>query len=139
MLRVVIDTNVFVSSLISPKGKPADLIRAWKDNRIQVIVSPQIILEISKTLQKGKLTRRISPKQAFAIIHGIMNHAAMVSGEVVLKLCRDPADDKFIACAVEGRADYIVTGDSDLLDLKTYEGVEIVTVESFLKILSRLE
>ena len=63
----------------------------------------------------------------------------VVPGNVALKVCRDPEDDKFLAAALEGEAQYVVSGDKDLLVLKTYRNIHVVTAAAFLKILRRAE
>ena len=83
---------------------------------------------------KADFPCKLSP---FLFVHGIEHDAEHVPGEVIISgVCRDPKDDIFIACAVEGKSDVIVSGDTDLLDMGTYEGISIVSPRQFLDLLA---
>ena len=80
----------------------------------------------------------MSTEEITALLQALAQESLLVSGNVTVKASRDPEDDKFLAAAVEGKARYVVTGDKDLLDIKTYRGIRIIPPAAFLKILQRV-
>jgi len=130
--RVVIDTNVIVSALLFG-GKPGNLIPLWKRGRIQPLVSKEIIDEYLQVLAYPKfgLTRE---EIDFILYKEILPHFQVVmvkSRPVIVK--DDPSDDKFIHCAMAGKADIIISGDRHLTALKSYGTIEIYTLNRFLE------
>ena len=126
-MKILIDTNILISGLFYG-GLPERLLFKLDEN-FNVCVNDEIIAEYraqiaKKVLQRKKvLNERLSEKffsnlQSFEI-------------QSNLKVCRDPKDDKFINCAIDAKAIYIVSGDNDLLTLKNFAGVEIVTAREF--------
>lgn len=140
MLKVVFDTNMFVSGLLVKSGPPARALDAWRERRYVVAISPAIISEIRAVLNYARIRRK------YAVTDGDVSQlAALLEGDALLvpgsadvagSVPDDPADEKILACAVEARADLVVTGDHHLLDLREYKGIAIVTVYEFLERLS---
>jgi len=139
MLRAAIDANVFASATHNPKSPPAKIIHAWFKDRFQLILSPAILAEIRRVMQYPRI-RKASAWTGVEVAELISlletNAEIQVPGALDLKVVRDPTDDKYMVAAVEGRADYIVSGDKDLLDLSRYEDIEIVSPRQFLQILA---
>jgi len=127
MLKAVLDTNVLISGLINPKGTPARLVGAWRERKFDLVVSPAILEELAKVLQREKIRRyyeHLDKDLARRFVVGIRRFAILVPGEArVQGVCADMNDDKFIAAALDAGAEYIVSGDDHLLDLKEYHGV----------------
>jgi putative PIN family toxin of toxin-antitoxin system len=135
MIRAVLDVNVLISALISPRGTPARILDAWREERFLLITSEEILSEFEQVITHDRLRRRygITPSRAARLIQGIRQFAVITPGRLKVKgIARDAADDKFLACAVEGKADYLVTGDEDLLTLQDYEGVQILSPGIFI-------
>ena len=140
LTRVVLDTNVIVSGLISPLGLPAQVIAHWLDDDFVLLYTPEIFDELEDVLNRAWLTVRLSdaPKRIPNFLQAIMVLGELVTGYVnVVGLVRDPFDEMFLACAQLGQADFIVSGDKDLLSLGEYEGIKILTPAQFLAILDR--
>jgi putative PIN family toxin of toxin-antitoxin system len=138
MIRVVLDANVFVSAVLSPRGAPAKILTAWRAERFHLVTSPAILEEIYRVLHYPKIVSRHRwPEETIrAFITDLAYLAILTSGKRTLKvIAEDPADDRYIECAVEGDADYIVSGDQHLLQLGTYQRISIVTPITFLGIL----
>ncbi|HHW19238.1 MAG TPA: putative toxin-antitoxin system toxin component, PIN family [Firmicutes bacterium] len=135
MLRAVLDTNVLVSGLISPSGIPAQLISAWREKKFELVISPAILQELAEVLQRDKMKQyyeHIDRDLARKYVAGLKRFATLAPGKVQIQgVCPDPNDDKFVAAALESRADYIVSGDNHLLNLKEYEGVKILRPAEF--------
>lgn len=138
MIRVVFDTNVFISALFNPKRPPAQLLELALQGKIRLIVSPQLIEEIERVLTYPKVKKLLKKrKTALAeVIEGlakILQVAVLTPGELSVEaIAADPADDMILAGAVEGHADFIISGDQHLLNLKNYQGIKMVTPAAFL-------
>ncbi len=135
MLSAVLDTNVVVSGTISSSGAPFEALEAWrKYRRYVLVISPQILAEVARVFDYPKIrkTYNLSSETIEQIILGIAKYAALTPGEfTVEEVHADPADDMVLACAVEGEADFIVSGDKHLLEIGRYRGIPIVTASKF--------
>ena len=137
MIRAVIDTHVFVSALLTP-GSHASAILDWvRADRVGLLVSRGILAEIERVLQDPKLAtrHRMSPGRIREFLVAYAEIAQMTEEKTAVRAIQgDPAGDKYLGCAVEGGADFIVSGDRHLTDLKTYRGIRIVTPADFLEL-----
>ena len=136
MFRVVLDANQFVSAILSPYGPPAKILNAWREGIFELVTSSSIIDEIRRVLNYPRLSKihKKSPEE----IDLFLEELAVLSFSTPEKLSLsivvdDPTDDKYLVAALEGEARFIVTGDSDLLKIREYEGIRIVTAREFLK------
>ena len=137
MLKAVIDTNQFVSSLISKQGPSAQLIDRWREQRFILVTSPEIIAEIQRVLEYPHISKKYKlSKSDVQSLLTLIEHEAVVIPKLpaVHVIKDDPDDDKFLACAFAARAEYIVSGDRHLLSLGSYKSISIVTVKEFLLI-----
>jgi putative PIN family toxin of toxin-antitoxin system len=127
-MRVVVDTGVLVSALIQRQGTTGEVLRALRDGRFTLVYSTDILVEIIEVLGRPAMRAKyhIEPDDISALINLIR-----LWGELVTA-CRDPQDDKFLEAAVVGKADYLVSGDADLLDLTPYQGIPILRPTEFL-------
>ncbi len=133
-LRAVLDTNVFVSGLINPQGVPAAILRALRSRRFTLVSSPPINEEVIEVLNRPALHDRYGlGDRLFDVAFILWEVAELVTDLPPVRVSRDPDDDKFLATAVAGAADYLVTGDvSDLLELQRYKGVTILSPRDFI-------
>ena len=133
-MRVVIDTGVFVSALIRPQGRTGAVLQALKDNRFTPIYSTDILVEIIDVLGRDKfrIKYHIHPEMIAALIDLIRLRGELVIPSQKVTACRDPKDDIFLEAALEGKAKYIVSGDSDLLDMESFGNIPILCVAEFL-------
>ncbi len=121
MLRIVLDTNVFISGILSPQGIPALILKYWKDQAFDIIISKEILGEIDAVLKYPKIRKRHgwSDKEIEAFVRTIPLFAIFTPGRLRIRTqLNDPEDKKFLTAALEGKADYLVTGDKELLRLK---------------------
>jgi len=130
--RAVLDTNVVVSALLF-SGKLTRLYALWKKEAFTIAASREIIEEYVRVLAYPKF--KLTEREIEALINEeLLPYIEPVTvNEDVKGVCEDPDDEKFLACAVAGKADFIVSGDAHLLNLKKYEGCAILTAEEFLK------
>ncbi|MDI6792587.1 MAG: putative toxin-antitoxin system toxin component, PIN family [bacterium] len=137
LFKAVIDTNIFISGLISEKGKAAALINSWRKGNFVLVISPQLIDEFLKVVKRPHIKEKynIKEKQIKGLVKTIYKKALRVKGLYEVEKSEDPKDNMFLACALEGKADYLVSFDPHLANLKYYYGVQIVSVGDFLKLL----
>lgn len=128
--KVVIDTNVFVSGIFF-SGPPYRIIKAWQDNRIQIAVTEEIIEEYIRVIDT--LSIKLESVELEYILELLLIDAELVpSYSFKEPVCRDPDDDKFIACAVASKSKYIISGDKHLLSVGEFLNTHIVTPRYFL-------
>jgi putative PIN family toxin of toxin-antitoxin system len=140
MLKIVLDTNVFVSALINPHGKPAQILNYVFENKIRLFTSPSIIEELQRVLSYQKLVKRhgLEKQELKEFISDLLSIMSLVEGKKAIELiAEDPADNNYLSCAVDAKADFIVSGDTHLLNLGEYEGAQIITPTQFLGVLER--
>ena len=136
MVKVVFDTVVFVRSLINPHSWWGKIIFAYsKDYRL--FVSKPVLKELFEVLQRPEITSLFHTTEGLdknKIIQ-IVSEAEVVTIPDIPRVSRDIKDDIFLATAKAAKAEYLVSADRDLLDLKEYEGIHIINAEIFLKLL----
>ena len=139
-VRAVIDTNVLVSGLLVAEGVPHQVLDAWLDGRFTLVTSPYQLEEMTHVLAYPRVAERIrlEPAELAAILSGLMTLAVVTPGELARPgATRDPKDDAIVACAEEGGAEYIVSGDDDLLSLGETRGIQAVTPRRFLEVIAQ--
>lgn len=136
MLRVVLDTNVFVSGLRVKRSKPAQIVDLWREERFQLIVSDAVFEEYLVVLSQPVL--KIDLADVRAVMQYVYLKAEFIHpGQRIHVVKDDPSDDKFIECAAAAKADFIVSGDKHLLALGEFGDIKIVSVAEFLESMSR--
>ena len=138
-MKIVLDTNVVVSAAVSPKGPPAEIVRAWRAHSFTWVTSPLLLDELERTLFSPRIRRYLAwgEDEIAEFLATVRQAAEVTSPTRQIDVIRDdPADNRVLEAAVSAQADYIVSGDHDLLNLKTYEGVQIVTPARFVAILA---
>ena len=127
-MRIVVDTNV-IASAVYFGGKPYDLLKLIMEEKVSAIASKEIVDEYEEIL--ARLQHKF-PKLSKSIpFQEIVGKLTVIKVSSDIRICRDSEDDKFISCAVDGRCIYMGSGDNDLLSLKDYDGIEIITVAQF--------
>ncbi|GAF75782.1 unnamed protein product [marine sediment metagenome] len=140
MLRIVLDANVFVSALINPRGKPAQVLNYVFENKIRLFTSPSIIEELQRVLSYPKLVERhgLEKGELKEFVSDLLSIMALVEGKKAINvIVEDPADNNYLSCALDAKADFIVSGDIHLLNLREYEGTQIITPTQFLEMLEK--
>lgn len=128
-MKAVFDTNVLVAALIT-EGLCGRLLIRGRKRQFELILCPHILKEFQKILTSKFSLSRSETGEALALVSeaatSIVHPVERVSG-----ICRDPSDDKVLACALAAKSDYLVSGDADLLELKTFRGIKIVKPKEF--------
>jgi uncharacterized protein len=129
-MRVVLDTNIIVSALIAPAGKPAAIIDAWLDGKFALLTCVAQVDEMRATLQKPRVAGLVKPYQAGRLVNQVKKLAADIDPLPHVERSPDPTDDFLLALSEAGQADYLVTGDkSGLLALDRHKGTRIVSAK----------
>ena len=131
VVRVVIDTNIWISAIFWG-GKPRKIVEAWLDDKFRLVISSVVRHELYQTVARKAEALKIFPEYASEWLSVIDKKAVLVRPREKVEICRDPKDNMLLEAAVAGDADYLVTGDKDLLVLKTFGGAKIVTPAEFL-------
>ena len=141
-MRVVLDANIFASALMRPQGPPGQILRLCLHQRaFELVLSPTILEEVGRVLGYPRVRKRIIASNRDLELWLAALEAVAVPVEGALEthaVAADPEDDKYLAAAVEGMAELVVSGDNHLLALGSYQGIRIVTARAFLDLLKRL-
>ena len=134
-MRIIIDTNVLVSGIFFG-GLPGRLLKMWKDGKIKLVASSEIFHEYAEVIRR--LGRKYPALETATIIDLLAVELEMVrTKKISPPICRDPDDDKFIACALSGKVELVISGDQDLLVLKKYKKIRFITPAQFFQELLR--
>lgn len=136
--RIVVDSNVFVRGVISPVGSAGAVLAAWRHNQVTLLMAPRLLAEYSEVLRRPALRARHQKSDAELsdLFMEVLTSSEVVTPVSALPInARDPDDDLLLAIAIGGTADYLVTGDDDLLALQddpTLGSLRIITARDFL-------
>ncbi len=138
MIRAVLDSNVLIAAIINVKSSVTqEIYQKFLGLRFTLIISPEVLEEVEDLINRARVVKRhqLTGNERKVIISEIALLAYIVPGTTQVDIVRDPDDNKIIAAGIEGRADYIISRDKDLLDLKSYQEIKIITPEKFMEIL----
>lgn len=138
MLRAVLDTNILIRALITPKGTLAKIIAAWRDGCFDLATSLPLLDELNMALSRPKLSQRyhLTPQDIHDILALLRKLALVVAiGQLPRVPIADAADLVVLATAIESESDYLVTGDKQLLNLRRYGSVRIIRASEFLALI----
>lgn len=128
-MRAVFDTNVLVAAFVA-EGICSKLLMRGREKQFHLIVCPVILQEFDRVLTRKFSATRNETRSALLIVSEAI-HRVVRPAPLGRSVCRDPDDDAILACALEAKVDYLVTGDEDLLELKAFKGIRIVTPRDF--------
>lgn len=127
-MKIVLDTNVFISGIFW-NGSPNKVLMLWAKNKINLLVTKKILSEYFRIPQeidkKGSIAKKWSN-----LVH---ENSLIIEDKELVQVCRDVEDNKFLNCAIAGEANYLVSGDKDLLSLKIIKSTKIITPAQFSK------
>ena len=138
-MRVVLDTNVIVSAFLQPPGPSGRILGTFLDRgTFALVLSEAILLELGRALRYPRVRKRLklSDDEIDLRVASLGVLSEIAPGKLnVRAVPDDPDDDKYVVTALEGRADFIVSGDSHLLSLKEFQGMRILRPRAFLDLL----
>jgi hypothetical protein len=136
-VKVVIDTNIFISSFLGAHTPPRKIIDIWKKEKLILCISNDILEEYIEVFSRLKTVKE-QAKAIIAIMHYRRSCLFILPKISINAIENDPSDNKFLECAVESKAQYIISGDKHLLALKEFRSIEIVGAKDFLKLIKLL-
>lgn len=131
-MKIVLDTNVMMSGLMLPNSKPGKILAAWHNNDFELVLSNESLVEIEKVLSYPKIKKRLKwdNSELKNYITFMQFFSTMVDiKDIKVSVPRDPNDDFILATYLAARADYLVSGDKDLLSLK--DKYTVITANEF--------
>ena len=134
-MQVVLDTNVLVSGVFW-RGPASRILELWAKDKIEVVVSPEILMEYQRLLAEMERDKPVGLADAWTVF--IAQHATVIHPTDHPQLCRDPDDDKFLHCALSAGARAVITGDKDLLSMGRVADVELLSHAAFLRHYTRM-
>ncbi|MCL1948033.1 MAG: putative toxin-antitoxin system toxin component, PIN family [Chitinivibrionia bacterium] len=134
-MKIVLDANIFVSAFFW-RGNPKEIIRRVSNGEDILFISNEIIAEVNSVFRKRKF--KLTDEKVEYHIRDIkqMSTKIIVAERVTDSRCRDKTDDRYLECAVAARADYVISGDIHLRELKEYQGIRIVNPAEYLEIVN---
>jgi len=140
MIKIVLDANIFVSAVIKSPSNPARILELVKEREVILISSNEILSEIRTALLYPRLQKlhRRTTEEIEKFLENTARISLIVPGKIKIQEIKDdPADNKYLSVALEGKADFIVSGDRHLKDLKIFHGIRIVDPSTFLVLLRK--
>jgi len=137
LIKIVVDANLFASALIKPDSNPGKILELINQHKVELVISPSVIKEIKRILLYPKIQKyhQKTAQQLDTFFDDLLIFAWVVEGQAEIGVIQtDPTDNKYLACALEGEAEYIVSGDRHLLDIGLYQDIKIIKAKAFLKI-----
>lgn len=130
MRRAVFDVNILVSAVLFP-GIFRTLVESLDKNKFTLVLSPSLLEDFLRVIEKPKLKRLIIPEFAEDFISLLHQKSLIVEPQIKVRACRDPSDDAVLEAALAAKADMVVTGDKDLLTMRSFKKVMILSPSAF--------
>ena len=132
-MRLIVDTNILISALLSGNSLPAHLLLLWRQNRFDLLTSDEQLEELRRVTRYPKIRERLPPALAGRLVNELHGLAVVLDRLPTVTVSPDPDDNYLLAMVERGAADYLLTGDKrDLLALERHGTTRIVTVQAFL-------
>lgn len=132
-MRYVFDTNVIISAILFEHSKPAKAFRYALSNG-EILLSLDLLEELNEVLGRERFNQYVTSEEREEFLAALLERAVLVEITENVQECRDPKDDKLLELALNGEADYIISGDKDLLVLHPFRHVAIITPDAFLEL-----
>lgn len=130
-MRLILDTNVFISGIFF-KGIPFEILNAWRNRKIELVMSEEILDEYIKV--GDELSCRYPDVSIIPFLRLVIENASFVSTHRLKKqICDDPDDDKFIECAIASNTQIIISGDKHLLKVSSYKKIKVLRPRDFVE------
>ncbi|AEB11279.1 putative toxin-antitoxin system toxin component, PIN family [Marinithermus hydrothermalis] len=135
-MRVVLDTNVYIAALLTPYGVPWRVLELWYEGQYELVISQPVFAELQEVLGRKKFAKRIDPLLSDALLEDLKRLATWVRLKAPANVSvRDPKDLMVLGTALGGKARFIVTGDEDMLVLRSFRGIRILTPKEALEVI----
>ena len=137
-MKAVLDVGQYVSATIQAKGHPAQILSAWRERQFELVTSQPILDDLRRVLSYPRVRKyhKFSDEEIAVFVDSFAMAAQLTPAQLeITAVAEDPTDDKILACAVEGQADYVVSSDEHLTSLGSVSGIPIVRPSRFLELL----
>jgi putative PIN family toxin of toxin-antitoxin system len=137
-MQVVLDANVLISAVISSRGASAQILRLWEEEQFDLVVSQPILQELERVIHYPRIQQRynLPEEDVVRFLRLVRGGASVVEPDFEIQAVeRDPSDNRYLECAIEAGASYIVSGDQHLLELGEFQGIVILPPAAFLAVL----
>src|SRR3989344_2716632 len=131
MRKVVLDSNVFVSFLISHRPPTSTILDLWARGELVIYYSSEILDELEAALKYPKIRELVSSSETESLIDAIKILGILVIPAKRIEICRDKKDNKYLEVSLESASKFLISGDKDLLALGEFEGIKIVSPRDF--------
>ena len=128
--RLVFDTNVLISGLLTDNSVPQKIFD-YAQTKAILLISEETFQELAEVLTRSKFDRYIALEKRAKFLNLLNLKAEMIEIKTKINLCRDPKDNKFLELAVNGKANYLISGDQDLLILNPFQKISILSPQAF--------
>lgn len=131
-LKIIIDTNLWISFLISKDYSKLDKIIF--ENKAKLLFSEELLAEFLAVIKRPKFRRFFTHEDTEELLETIHEFADFIDVKSSVTICRDAKDNFLLSLSKDGKADFLITGDKDLLELQTFENTKIITISNFFEI-----
>lgn len=134
-MRIVVDMNVLISATIRPSSRLAQILVYIRDGKFEFLYFPEFLREYSEVVSRPHIWEKykLDRDEIEATLQIMANRGVLVHVVSQIDVCRDPDDNVILSLALDGKADYIVSGDKDLLDLTSFRDIPIIKPSEFLR------
>lgn len=130
--RIVLDTNIFIYLLISNAFQNFD--KRLKSHRVKLLFSEELITEFLEVVSRPKFRKYFTDKDVTSLLDDLHNYSEYVEVHSRVNICRDKKDNFLLELCIDGKADYLITGDEDLLSISRFRKTSILKIADYLKI-----
>ena len=135
-MRIVLDTNVLISALLTPQGLAFQTVKLWQQNRYDLVTSTWQLNELQSVTKRDHIKRHLKQGAAGTLINALRDKAFVIEELPRVEASPDPDDNNILATAIAGGAHYLVSGDkTDVQALEKVQGIRILTVRGFMEIM----
>jgi hypothetical protein len=138
-MRLILDTNILLSALLSPLGAPAKLLDAWERKTFTLVTSETLIAEFRDVASRPFFRARLRASAIELLAAGLQDFSFYCGNLPTVPVAPDPKDSYLLAMAQASQAEFLVTGDKELLSLKKYKSTRIITPAAMIELLKEVE
>ena len=129
-MKIILDTNVLISGIFF-KGPPNQILKAWQEGKIQLVISEEILTEYKRVVED--LSQKYPAIEINQILELITIYSEVIdTKDFKVSVCEDPDDNKFLSCALSSKSNIIVSGDKHLLEISGFQGLIIIKPRDFI-------
>tara|TARA_Y100000310_G_scaffold344610_1_gene458279 strand:+ start:301 stop:723 length:423 start_codon:yes stop_codon:yes gene_type:complete len=140
MIKVVLDTNIIISAVLSSDGNPAKIFEMLLSEKIQNFTTTEIIEEITGVLNRPRISKRLNFGEKEFILNNFNQFSTLINPIIkLMEIKEDPDDNKFLECAISAHVHYIISGDYHLLNVKEFKGIPIVRPAEFVQLMEKMK